>query len=105
MLIRSHLASPPVNHTHDLLQGVLVLLQQIGDHGCDASADSCHAVHQNIGGFSAFLDEVVCLAEMLAQVVALVILGGNVEVVGDVFLFVFEETAPGDGEDGLDALG
>ena len=79
-----------MNHAHDLLESVLVSFEQVGDDDCYASADSSHAVDEDIGLSSCFFNEIIGLTEMLAEVIGFVIFGGDVEVVLNLLFFVPE---------------
>ena len=76
----------PIDHAQDLLEGVLVLLQQVGDDDGDAAADSRHAVHQDIAVSPGPFNKLKGILKMLPQLVILVVLCGDEEVVRN-FLF------------------
>ena len=80
-----------------LLQRVPEFSHQIGCCNGGASADSSHAVHQYISLFTNWLNKLVSLLEMLAQVVGRDVICGKVEVVTD---FLFAEVDVGSPCDG-----
>lgn len=88
-----YFSSPALDHGDDLSEGVLVLFEEVGDDYGHAPAHPHHAVHQHVALPPRPLDELICLLEVLVDRVILPVLGGDVEVVGDVCLPVGDEPA------------
>lgn len=83
-----------MEHGDDLAEGALELLQQVGDHDGDTPADAGHAVNQHVGVPPSLLNEIEGLIEKFIDLVLLVILCGEIEVVGYVVFVVPEQPAP-----------
>ena len=79
-----------MDHAHNLLEGILVSFEQVGNYNCYAPAYSSHTVDEDIGLFSCFFNELISLAKMLTEVIGFVIFSWDVEVVLNLLFFMSE---------------
>ena len=79
-----------MDHAHDLLEGILVSFEQVGDDNCNAPAYSSHAVDEDIGLFSCFFNELISLAKMLTEVIGCMIFSWDIEIMLNLLSFMFE---------------
>ncbi len=93
-----------MHHRDDLLQGILIFLQEVGDYDSDTSAYARHAVNQDVGLFSGFFYEGEGLVEKEIEGIILMIFGRNVQVVGDSISGVLDKSRTSDWQDSPDAL-
>lgn len=101
---KSYLSSFALDEANHLSERVLVLLEQVGDGNGDASADSHHAMDQNIGFLPGLLDEVKSLVEVLINLIILVILDRYVEIMRHFLSLVAEQPAPSNRQNCLDSF-
>ena len=75
---------PALHHVECTLEGVALVLHQVGQHQRYRSRHPGQTVHHEVGPLKAVVDEVGSLVEELANVAGLVVIDGDVEEVGDV---------------------
>lgn len=81
-----------------------IAFEKVGNHNSDTSAYAGHAVDEDVGLFSSLFYKLVGLLEVARDVILLMILSGDVEIMGDIVPLVTDETAPGNRQDSPDAF-
>lgn len=95
-IFKAYLVPASQDHVDDLTQTILILFDKVSDDNRHASAHPHLAVHQNVGLFPCFFDELISLIKESMQLVIFVVLSWNVEIMGYIFFGVTEKPAPSD---------
>jgi hypothetical protein len=93
-----------LEHGDNLAEGVPIALEEVGDDDGDTSAYACHAVDEHVRLLPSLFYEVVGVVKVAGDVVFLMVFSGDVEIMRDIFSFMRDESAPGNGQDGPDVF-